>query len=155
MHGCDEGRCPCLATSQALVFSPRPLHQRQIDVVIQRIQLRGPVAAIVLHPSPKHGIEQCRYGRQLGLRAPAKFERLNPLPHLLQGRLADRWVEADKQSFAFVCLHSSRPECVPQEVERRVGVLSLAPPIHAVDDSGLVRMHFEAAFCQPLLKPEL
>jgi hypothetical protein len=144
MHGLS------LSTLKPFIFPPRPRCERQINVAQNLNTLRSIVPSVVVHPAPHHWIDKLGQILQ-ALIVPGGGQPpfANGVPDRFGCFGADRRQETHKElPIAILC--PSRLEGVAQEVERYVFVFPTPIGILAINDPGLHRMKFQAAFLKPI-----
>ena len=113
---------------KALELAHRPSQKRLIDVSQQGGQRRWRVSPVVGNPAPKERIDPPGDVGQRKLRLSAKVQVPNRSPHGLQGRNADRGIEAAEQRIVPQTPHQTGPKAIPEEVKLdiRIAALTLA-----------------------------
>src|SRR5215469_16088895 len=127
----DPVRCLPPMTSQGLEFPMRPSRQNTVDVAQGRVESGLVVPAVVIDPTPDVAVEH-----------PGE---------VIQSFVAGRRTEHDAEGTP-PASRQPRPECIAEEVELLVGVISAPVIILAVDDFRLLRMKCQSAFGEPPLK---
>jgi len=82
------------------------------------------------------------YVLEPSMRLSSKIKLPDLPPHGFNGCRTDPGTEAREHFFALKIFHVRWPEAISEEVELRIGIFSSAISILAVDDLGLVGMHF-------------
>src|SRR5215472_19097892 len=129
----------------------RPSRQNTVDVSQGRVESRLVVPAVVIDPTPDVAVEHPGEVIQRFVAALVKRPASDPLSDRLESFVAGRRAEHDAEGTP-PASRQPRPECIAEEVELLVGVISAPVIILAVDDVRLLGMKCQSTFGEPPLK---
>ena len=136
---------------EALVFAARPFSQVEVDSAQTVVQRRRVEMTVVVEPTPEVRIYHS--GQITEGRVGPALE--SPLPDFPTHCLERSWGRRGQERDAIGSVgpgREPRPECIAEEVELLVGILSAPVIILAVDDLRLLRMKRQSTFSEPLLE---
>ena len=129
----------------------RPSRQNTVDVSQGRVESRLVVPAVVIDPTPDVAVEHPGEVIQRFVAALVKRPASDRLSDRLESFVAGRRAEHDAEGTP-PASRQPRPECIAEDVELLVGVISAPVIILAVDDFRLLGMQPQPAFGEPVLK---
>src|SRR5271165_4756568 len=129
----------------------RPPSQDQVDVSQGRVESRLVVPAVVVDPTPDMTVEHPGQVVERLVAALMKRPASDRLPDRLESLVAGRRAERDAEGTPSPS-RQPRPECVAEEIELVVRVVSAPVIILAVDDFRLLGMKRQSAVSEPPLK---